>query len=83
MGQLPVRTGMTTIGIPWSTRGIQKVDPTLAEVLKTQGYATARSQTVWDRNEFLPTVHGFDERSEPLPPQCRGGARASSTTRVR
>src|SRR5262245_2095391 len=38
MGQLPVRTGMTTIGIPGSKRGIQKEDPTLAEVLKSQGY---------------------------------------------
>jgi len=42
MGQLPIRTGMTTIGIPGSTRGIQKSDPTLAEVLKTQGYATGQ-----------------------------------------
>ncbi len=63
MGQLPVRTGMTTIGIPGSTRGIQKVDPTLAEVLKSQGYATAQfgKNHLGDRNEFLPTVHGFDE----------------------
>ena len=63
MGQLPVRTGMTTIGIPGSTRGIQKSDPTLAEVLKTQGYATGQfGKNPWgDRNEFLPTVHGFDE----------------------
>ena len=63
MGQLPVRTGMTTIGIPGSTRGIQKSDPTLAEVLKTQGYATAQfgKNHLGDRNEFLPTVHGFDE----------------------
>ena len=38
-GQMPIRTGMTTIGIPGSTRGIQKEDPTLAEVLKSQGYA--------------------------------------------
>jgi len=62
-GQLPVRTGMTTIGIPGSTRGIQKSDPTLAEVLKTQGYATAQfgKNHLGDRNEFLPTVHGFDE----------------------
>jgi arylsulfatase A-like enzyme len=62
MGQLPVRTGMTTIGIPGSTRGIQKGDPTLAEVLKTVGYATAQfgKNHVGDRNEFLPTVHGFD-----------------------
>jgi arylsulfatase len=63
MGQLPLRTGMTTIGIPGSTRGIQKVDPTLAEVLKSKGYATAQfgKNHLGDRNEFLPTVHGFDE----------------------
>ena len=63
MGQLPVRTGMTTIGIPGSERGIQKEDPTLAEVLKSQGYATAQfgKNHLGDRNEFLPTVHGFDE----------------------
>ena len=63
MGQMPIRTGMTTIGIPGSTRGIQKEDPTLAEVLKTQGYATAQfgKNHLGDRNEFLPTVHGFDE----------------------
>ena len=62
-GQMPVRTGMTTIGIPGSTRGIQKEDPTLAEVLKSQGYATAQfgKNHLGDRNEFLPTVHGFDE----------------------
>jgi arylsulfatase len=63
MGQLPVRTGETTVGIPGSTRGIQKEDPTLAEVLKSQGYATAQfgKNHLGDRNEFLPTVHGFDE----------------------
>jgi arylsulfatase A-like enzyme len=63
MGQLPVRTGMTTIGIPGSARGIQKSDPTLAEVLKPQGYATGQfgKNHLGDRNEFLPTVHGFDE----------------------
>jgi arylsulfatase len=63
MGQLPIRTGMTTIGIPGSTRGIQKSDPTLAEVLKTQGYATGQfgKNHLGDRNEFLPTIHGFDE----------------------
>jgi arylsulfatase len=62
-GQLPVRTGMTTIGIPGSKRGIQKEDPTLAEVLKSVGYATAQfgKNHLGDRNEFLPTVHGFDE----------------------
>src|SRR6188472_2314373 len=63
MGQLPVRTGMTTVGIPGSTRGIQKTDPTLAEVLKPLGYATAQfgKNHLGDRNEFLPTAHGFDE----------------------
>ncbi len=63
MGQLPIRTGMTTIGIPGSTRGIQKIDPTLAEVLKSAGYATAQfgKNHLGDRNEFLPTSHGFDE----------------------
>jgi len=63
MGQMPIRTGMTTVGIPGSTRGIQKSDPTLAEVLKSQGYATAQfgKNHLGDRNEFLPTMHGFDE----------------------
>ena len=62
-GQLPIRSGMTTIGIPGSSLGIQKEDPTLAEVLKAQGYATAQfgKNHLGDRNEFLPTVHGFDE----------------------
>jgi len=63
MGQLPVRTGETTVGIPGSTRGIQKEDPTLAEVLKSLGYAIGQfgKNHLGDRNEFLPTVHGFDE----------------------
>src|SRR6185503_16256250 len=63
MGQLPVRTGMTTVGIPGSTRGIQKKDPTLAEVLKASGYSTGQfgKNHLGDRNEFLPTSHGFDE----------------------
>ena len=62
-GQIPLRTGMTTIGIPGSKLGIQKEDPTLAEVLKSQGYATAQfgKNHLGDRNEFLPTAHGFDE----------------------
>jgi arylsulfatase A-like enzyme len=62
MGQMPIRTGMTTVGIPGSTRGIQKGDPTLAELLKPLGYATAQfgKNHLGDRNEFLPTMHGFD-----------------------
>jgi Sulfatase len=63
MGQLPLRTGMTTVGIPGSKLGIQKEDPTLVEVLKSQGYATGQfgKNHLGDRNEHLPTVHGFDE----------------------
>jgi len=63
MGQNPIRTGMTTVGIPGSTRGIQKEDPTLAEVLKSAGYKTGQfgKNHLGDRNEFFPTMHGFDE----------------------
>jgi arylsulfatase A-like enzyme len=62
-GQMPIRTGMTTIGIPGSTLGLQKEDPTLAEVLKPLGYSAGQfgKNHLGDRNEFLPTVHGFDE----------------------
>jgi arylsulfatase len=63
MGEMPIRTGRTTVGIPGSARGIQNTDPTLAQVLKSVGYATAQfgKNHLGDRNEFLPTVHGFDE----------------------
>jgi len=63
MGQFPIRTGMTTIGIPGSKRGIQPENPTLASVLKSVGYATSQfgKNHLGDRNEHLPTVHGFDE----------------------
>ena len=62
-GMIPLRSGMTTIGIPGSKQGIQKEDPLLSEVLKSQGYATAQfgKNHLGDRNEFLPTAHGFDE----------------------
>lgn len=62
-GQIPLRSGMTTIGIPGSALGLQKEDPTLAEVLKEAGYKTGQfgKNHLGDRNEFLPTVHGFDE----------------------
>src|SRR5262245_40521415 len=60
-GQLPIRTGMTTVGIPGSKLGLQKEDPTLAEVLKSQGYSTGQfgKNHLGDRNEHLPTMHGF------------------------
>jgi arylsulfatase len=61
-GQLPIRTGLTTVGLPGSPIGLSKLDPTLAEVLKGQGYVTAQigKNHLGDRNEHLPTVHGFD-----------------------
>ncbi len=62
-GQYPIRTGLTSVGQPGSPIGLQKEDVTLAQLLKARGYATAQfgKSHVGDRNEFLPTVHGFDE----------------------
>jgi arylsulfatase A-like enzyme len=63
LGQHPFRTGLLTVGMPGSPLGVQKEDPTIAELLKPLGYATAQigKNHLGDRNEFLPTVHGFDE----------------------
>lgn len=62
-GQYPIRSGMTTVGQPGSTLGLQKESPSLAEVMKEQGYRTGHfgKNHLGDRNEHLPTVHGFDE----------------------
>jgi arylsulfatase A-like enzyme len=62
-GQSGLRTGLTKVGLPGAAVGLQKEDPTIAELLKAQGYATAQygKNHLGDRNEFLPTVHGFDE----------------------
>src|SRR5262252_6020428 len=62
-GQSGLRTGMTKVGLPGAPLGLQKEDPTIAELLKPLGYATAQigKNHLGDRNEFLPTVHGFDE----------------------
>jgi arylsulfatase A-like enzyme len=62
-GQSPIRTGLTKVGLPGADLGLQKEDPTLAELLKAQGYLTFQhgKNHLGDRNEFLPTVHGFDE----------------------
>ena len=62
-GQLPVRTGLTTVGTPGSPAGLQKEDITLAEILKSQGYATAQfgKNHLGDLEEHLPHRHGFDE----------------------
>ena len=63
LGQTPFRTGLLMVGLPGAKQGIQDKDPTIAELLKPLGYATAQigKNHLGDRNEFLPTVHGFDE----------------------
>jgi arylsulfatase len=62
-GQIPVRTGLTKVGLPGATLGLQAEDPTLAELLKNHGYRTGQfgKNHLGDRDEFLPTAHGFDE----------------------
>src|SRR5579871_3726858 len=62
-GQNPVRTGLTKVGMPGATVGLQAEDPTIAELLKPLGYATGQfgKNHLGDRDEFLPTAHGFDE----------------------
>ena len=62
-GQHGMRTGLTKVGLPGSPLGLQKEDPTIAGLLKAHGYATGQfgKNHLGDRNEFLPTVHGFDE----------------------
>jgi arylsulfatase len=62
-GQSPIRTGLTKVGLPGAPEGLKAKDPTIAELLKPLGYATGQfgKNHLGDRNEFLPTVHGFDE----------------------
>jgi arylsulfatase A-like enzyme len=62
-GQSPIRTGLTKVGLPGAREGLQPQDPTIADLLKPLGYATGQfgKNHLGDRNEFLPTVHGFDE----------------------
>jgi len=62
-GQSPIRTGLTKVGLPGAPEGLKKEDPTLAELLKPQGYVTGQfgKNHLGDRNDMLPTVHGFDE----------------------
>ena len=63
LGQTPYRTGLLKVGLPAAKQGIQDEDPTIAQLLKPMGYATAQigKNHLGDRNEYLPTVHGFDE----------------------
>src|SRR3989449_3551173 len=62
-GQSPIRTGLTKVGLPGADLGLRPEDPTIADVMKSLGYATGQfgKNHLGDRNEFLPTVHGFDE----------------------
>jgi arylsulfatase A-like enzyme len=62
-GQCTLRTGLSKVGIPGATVGLQARDVTIAELLKPLGYATGQfgKNHLGDRNEYLPTVHGFDE----------------------
>src|SRR6202047_2874305 len=62
-GQLPIRTGLTTVGQAGSPIGIPEMAPTIATALKSMGYATGQfgKNHLGDLNQFLPTLHGFDE----------------------
>jgi arylsulfatase A-like enzyme len=62
-GQSPIRTGLTKVGLPGAKLGLQPEDPTIAELLKPLGYVCGQfgKNHVGDRDEFLPTVHGFHE----------------------
>ena len=62
-GQSVFRAGLSKVGIPGADVGLRAADPTIAELLKPLGYATGQfgKNHLGDKNEFLPTVHGFDE----------------------
>jgi arylsulfatase A-like enzyme len=61
-GQSPIRTGLTKVGLPGAPEGMSDKDPTIATLLKAKGYVTGQfgKNHLGDRNEHLPTVHGFD-----------------------
>src|SRR5512138_412614 len=62
-GQAPIRTGLTKVGLPGAPEGMKKEDPTIATLLKAQGYMTGQfgKNHLGDRDDMLPTAHGFDE----------------------
>lgn len=62
-GQSVFRTGLSKVGMPGADLGLRAEDPTIAEVLKPHGYVTGQfgKNHLGDKNEFLPTAHGFDE----------------------
>lgn len=63
LGQYPMRTGLSTVGLPGAKEGLQDSNPTLATMLKAEGYVTGQfgKNHLGDRDEHLPTMHGFDE----------------------
>src|SRR5262245_49296256 len=93
-GQSPLRTGLLKVGLPSAKEGLSAEDPTIAELLKPQGYATAQfgKNHLGDRNEFLPTVHGFDEffgslyhlnaEDEPEHPDYQGAIRPARRVKM-
>ena len=93
-GQSPIRTGLTKVGLPGADLGLQPEDPTIAELLKPLGYATGQfgKNHLGDRDEFLPTVHGFDEffgnlyhlnaEEEPENPRLSEGSRVQEEVRT-
>ncbi len=62
-GQSPIRSGLTKVGLPGAPEGMKKEDPTIATLLRARGYATGQfgKNHLGDRDEMLPTEHGFDE----------------------
>ncbi|MFN9772104.1 MAG: arylsulfatase [Burkholderiales bacterium] len=62
-GQSPIRTGLTKVGLPGAPEGMKKEDPTIATLLRAQGYLTGQfgKNHLGDRDDMLPTAHGFDE----------------------
>jgi arylsulfatase A-like enzyme len=67
-GQIPFRTGLSKVGMPGAKQGLSDKDATLAELLMNHGYTSGQfgKNHLGDRNEYLPTVHGFDEYSGVL-----------------
>jgi arylsulfatase A-like enzyme len=74
LGQTPFRTGLLEVGLPAAKQGLQDRDPTIADLLKPLGYTSAQigKNHLGDRNEFLPTVHGFDGRQGKAPDRHAG-----------
>jgi arylsulfatase len=62
-GQSPIRSGLTKVGLPGAPEGMKKEDPTIATLLRAQGYVTGQfgKNHLGDRDDMLPTAHGFDE----------------------